>query len=111
MASKKENKAVCWVVTLEGMSPAYVVAESWEQATVKAADFWGIPWGANVAHMELQQKMEARKNVCLICRKIFFGDGELCAACETARVQDKQNHERRMKATWYMGKKNAAFGR
>lgn len=110
MAGKKENAAVCWVVRLEGRCPAYVVADSWEQATVKAAAFWGIPWGANVAKMELQQKMEARKNVCLICRKIFYGDAELCAACETARRQDAINHARRMKDTWYLGKRRSAAG-
>lgn len=110
MAGKK-NIAECWVVTLEGRCPAYVVAESWEQATVKAAEFWGVPWGANVAHMGLQQKMEARKNVCLQCRRIFYGDGELCTVCETARVQDRRRAEQRMKETWYLGRRDAAFGK
>lgn len=107
----KENRSVCWVVTLEGRCPAYVVAENWEQATVKAAQFWGIPWGANVAHMALQQKLEARKNVCLRCRKIYYGGAELCPACEQARVDDQRRVELRMKRTWYEGRKDAAFGR
>lgn len=110
MAGKK-NTATVYVVTLEGRCPAYVQAESWAEATVRAAEFWGIPWGRNVANMELQQKMEARKNVCLKCRRIIYGERELCEACEAARLQDRENAERRMKKTWYMGRKDAAFGK
>ena len=109
MAAKK-NTALVWVVTLEGRCPAYVQAENWEQATVKAAEFWGIPWRANVAYMELQQTMESRKNTCLKCRRIVYGEHELCPACENAREQDKQLAEQRMKKTWYLGRKDAAFG-
>ena len=109
--AKKDEKGVCWVVAMPGRNPAYVVAENWEQATVKAAQFWGVPWGATVAHMELRQKMEARKNVCLKCRKIFYGDGELCTGCEAERMHEQERAERRMKKTWYLGRKDAAFGR
>ena len=109
--SRKEKTSICWVVTLEGRCPAYVQAKTWEEATVKAAEFWGIPWGANVAHMELQQKMEARKNVCLKCRRIVYGDQELCPSCEDARRQEQARAEQRMKSTWYLGRKDAAFGR
>lgn len=108
---KNDKKAVCWVVELPGRSPAYVIADSWEQATVKAAEFWEIPWGANVANMSLQQKMEARKNVCLRCRLIFYGKGELCPACEQFRRDDAANKAARMKHTWYEGRKNTAFGK
>lgn len=108
---KNDKKAVCWVVELPGRSPAYVVADSWEQATVKAAEFWGVPWGRNVAHMKLQQKMESRKNVCLKCRKIFYEKGELCAVCESARRADAASAVARKKHTWYEGRKNTAFGK
>lgn len=108
---KNDKKVVCWVVELPGRCPAYVQADSWEQATVKAAEFWGVPWGRNVAHMTLQQKMESRKNVCLRCRRIFYEQGELCPACEHARRDDAANAAARMKKTWYMGRKDAAFGK
>lgn len=110
MAGKK-NVSVVYVVTLEGRRPAYVVAESWEQATVKAAEFWGIPWAANVAYMELQRKMEARKNICLKCRRIIYGERKLCEVCEAARVQDQRRAEQRMKETWYLGRRGTAFGK
>lgn len=82
MATKKSNIATCWVVRLEGWCPAYVVADTWEQATVAAARFWGIPWGRFVAHMELERKLEARKNVCIKCGRVFFGRGTMCQSCE-----------------------------
>lgn len=110
MAGKK-NMSVVYQVRLEGRCPAYVQAENWEQATVKAAAFWGISWGANVAHMEPGQTYEARKNLCLKCRRIIYGERELCEACEAVREQDRARAEQRMKRTWYMGRKNAAFGK
>lgn len=110
MAGKK-NVSVVYVVTLEGRCPAYVQAENWEQATVKAAAFWGIPWAANVAYMELQQTKEARKNVCLKCRRVVYGEHELCPACEATREQDRARAEQRMKKTWYLGRRDAAFGK
>ena len=106
-----KQKHILWEVGCEGHTDAWVVAENWEQATVKAAAFWGIPWGANVAHMEPGQTYEARKNLCLKCRRIIYGERELCEACEAAREQDRARAEQRMKRTWYMGRKNAAFGK
>lgn len=102
---KNDKKVVCWVVLLPGRCPAYVVADSWEQATVKAAAFWEVPWGPNVAHMELQRKMEARKRACLRCRKIFYEQGDLCPVCEKARRDDAANAAALHKHTWYMGRK------
>lgn len=110
MAGKK-NVSVVYEVRLEGRCPAYVQAESWPEATIRAAEFWGIPWGKNVANMEQGQTREARKNLCLKCRRIIYGERELCEACEAARLQDRENAERRMKRTWYMGRKDAAFGK
>lgn len=34
-----------WFVACEGHVTAPVIAESWEQATVEAAKFWGVRWG------------------------------------------------------------------
>ena len=110
MAVKKGISRV-YEVLLEGRCPAFVQAESWPEATQKAAVFWGIPWGANVANMELGRTMDAKKNICLRCRRIIYGERELCEACEAAREQDRENAEQRMKKTWYMGRKNAAFGK
>ena len=110
MAGKK-NMSVVYEVRLEGRCPAYGQAGGWREATVRAGEFWGIPWGKNVANREQGQTREARKNLCLKCRRIIYGERELCEACEAARLQDQENAERRMKHTWYMGRKNAAFGK
>ena len=111
MASK-DQMAQCWVVKLEGRCPAYVIAKDWEQATVEAARFWGISWTANVANMDLLEKLEARKNVCLKCGKFFYGTSEsgLCQRCETARQQDIERAKALKRKTWYLGRKNSAFG-
>ena len=110
MAGKK-NVSVVYEVRLEGRGPAFVQAESWPEATVRAAEFWGIPWGAHVANMEQGRTYEARKNVCHACRRVIYGERELCEACEAAREQDRRMAEQRMKRTWYMGRKDAAFGK
>lgn len=109
--AKKKNTSTVYVVRLEGHCPAYVQAESWPEATVRAAEFWGIPWGANVAHMDLQETKEARKNVCLRCRRVVYGEHELCPACEAMRDTEREQAALRMKRTWYMGRKDAAFGK
>ena len=110
MAGKK-NVSVVYEVRLEGRCPAYVQAESWPEATVRAAEFWGIPWGANVVNMEQGRTYEAKKNICNACRRVIYGERELCEACEAAREQDRARAEQRMKRTWYMGRKDAAFGK
>lgn len=110
MATRRTNIAICWVVRLEGCCPAYVVADSWEQATVEAAKFWGIPWGKAVAKMELERKLEARKNVCIKCGRVFFGPGTMCQSCEKGTQQELEITKKRMLGTWYLGRKGEAFG-
>lgn len=44
----RSKKQICWVVAHPEIGTAFVTADSWEQATVAAADFWGVPWGKYV---------------------------------------------------------------
>lgn len=79
MASKQST---CWVIEHPEIGTAFVVADSWEQATVRAAEFWGVSWARTVSGMELVRRKDARKNICCRCGQIFHGSGDLCGACE-----------------------------
>ena len=43
MASKQST---CWVIEHPEIGTAFVVADNWEQATVRAAEFWGVSCAA-----------------------------------------------------------------
>ena len=77
MASKQST---CWVIEHPEIGTAFVVADSWEQATVRAAEFWGVSWARTVSGMELVRRKDARKNICCRCGQIFHGSGDLCGA-------------------------------
>ena len=79
MASKQST---CWVIEHPEIGTAFVVADNWEQATVRAAEFWGVSWARTVSGMELVRRKAARKNICCRCGQIFHGSGDLCGACE-----------------------------
>lgn len=90
-AAKKEW---LWFVSCEGHVTAPVIAESWEQATVEAARFWGVRWGAVAAMCELQEKRPVVKNVCYKCGAYFHGSGVVCDHCRS----EAEIEERRMQA-------------
>lgn len=98
--AKTDNTATCWIVKHPEHGTAWVVAENWEQATVKAAEFWGVPWAKCVFLCELAGKKEARKHVCLRCGKIVFGGHDLCEDCENALEVEEQRTKRRRKEYW-----------
>lgn len=108
MASKKST---CWVIEHPEIGTAFVVADSWEQATVRAAEFWGVSWARTVSGMELVRRKDARKNICCRCGQIFHGSGDLCGACEKILRTEEAETSRRLRETWYLGRKDAAFGR
>ena len=47
MASKQST---CWVIEHPKIGTAFVVADNWEQATVRAAEFWGVSWARTVSY-------------------------------------------------------------
>lgn len=110
MASRKTEFAKCFVVRHPDHCAAYVVADNWEQATVKAAEFWGVPWASVVFDCELEKTMEARRGVCSRCRRIIYSNRELCDACRKVLETEEKTVRERMKKTWYLGKKNEVFG-
>lgn len=110
MATKKTEFAKCWVVTHPDHGRAYVIADNWEQATVKAAKFWGVKWKDVAFFCDLEKTMEARRGVCLKCRRIIYSSRELCEDCAHALQVEDEQARRRMRGTWYLGKKGDAFG-
>ena len=106
----RSKKRICWVVAHPEIGTAFVTADSWEQATVAVADFWGVPWGKYVAGMELRQKKEARRHLCCRCGRIFHSPGDLCEACIKILHTEERETARRLKKTWSLGTKDSAFG-
>ena len=108
MASKQST---CWVIEHPEIGTAFVVADNWEQATVRAAEFWGVSWARTVSGMELVRRKDARKNICCRCGQIFHGAG-ICAA----RARRSCGRRRTRRAAdcgrpGISGEKDAAFGR
>lgn len=90
MASGKEKRIV-WFLRAPACALAVVAAPSYEQATVKAAEFWGIPWGKIVAQIELERTVEQRANVCAECGAVYnYSRDALCAQC---RNRKRREHE------------------
>lgn len=107
MASRTKGYETFWVVGHPEHCNAYVIAESWAEATVLAAKFWGVPWKEVACHCDMLGRHEAKKNVCLRCRRIIYGKDRLCQKCETELRHEDEEAVRRLKKTWYLGRKRA----
>lgn len=110
MGSRKTEFAKCFVVRHPEHGPAYVVADNWEQATVKAAQFWGVPWAKVAFDCTMEKTMEARKGVCIKCRRIIYSSRELCEDCDHELQTRNTIAQKKMRDTWYLGRKDGAFG-
>lgn len=86
----ESNKNILWEIGCEGHTDAWVVAESWELATVEAARFWGVPWGKVAALCECKRRIPgAPRNVCCRCGKVYYGPAPMCGAClETEKTEE-----------------------
>ena len=75
-----------------------VIAENWEQATVKAADFWGVRWGKVAALCECDRKWDVHRCICTRCGKTFHGAEALCSACTNALKNEEYRRREYMKS-------------
>jgi hypothetical protein len=66
MAATKK-KRIAWFLRAPGCGLAVVAAPNYEQATVKAAELWGVPWGKIVSQIEVERTAEQKPNVCVEC--------------------------------------------
>lgn len=103
---KRANRLIFWIVECEGHSAAWVNAPDWEQATVKAAEFWGVPWKEVAARCECRMRKQAVKGVCPRCGRYFFGGAKLCALCEAAARDEEQNLRQYLKNRYRHVRKN-----
>lgn len=108
MAEKK--RAVCWAIRHPELGTAWVIADDYEQATVKAAEWWGVPWGKNVAQMREQARVPYMRHVCPRCGQIYNSDEPMCDKCLKIQETEQQETTRRLKATWWQGRKDKPFG-
>lgn len=102
MAQKSERKL--WWVEHPDYNVAIVEAESWEQATVEAANWWGVRWGKVAATCTLQKAEELRPIKCKLCPAVFYGqEGEkpVCPKC-AARERDRKLNEKANARRYWM---------
>lgn len=103
MATKDKN--ILWEVGCEGHTDAWVIADNWEQATVKAAEFWGVSWRSVAALCELKnKKVGCKNNVCYKCGRVYYGALPLCDICKKTAVLEEQEARRRLNKAYRMGK-------
>lgn len=103
MAAKEKH--ILWRIGCEGHTDAWVIAETWEEATAKAAEFWGERWGKVAAHCELKKKqVGAPRNVCCRCGGIYFGTPPMCAKCEKTAKTEEEENKRRLTRAYRLGK-------
>lgn len=103
MAAKEKH--ILWQVSCEGHTDAWVVAENWEQATVKAAEFWGVRWGEVAAHCQQKKKIVgAPRNVCARCGGVYYGRPPMCARCERDAVLEEEELKRRLTRAYKLGR-------
>lgn len=86
----------------------WVVADSWEQATVEAAKLWDVPWGRVAAYCVEVQKRSVLQNVCAVCGRFYYGAQPLCDACkkvqETEELRTRQCAVKDIRRLWAAGR-------
>lgn len=103
--AKGARKDILWEVGCEGHRDAWVVAESWELATVEAAKFWDVPWKEVASRCEMKQKITgAPRNICCKCGKTYFGRPPMCTACEKNERFEEAEMQRRLRRAYRLGK-------
>lgn len=97
MAEKKSKLSISWKVRHPDHCMIPVIAEDKEQATVKAAAFWGVPWNKVVAECTVEKIRELLPHNCPRCgRYVYENDQEYCPACiDTLKHEEIEARKRR----------------
>lgn len=102
---KEKKKDILWRICCEGHTDAWVTADTWEQATVKAAEFWDVPWGLVAAHcVEKSRTVGAPRNICCRCGRTYYGGPPMCDACRKAAKLEEEETQRRMNLAYRQGR-------
>lgn len=92
--ANKEKRSV-WFLRAPGHPLAIVAAENFEQASVKAAQYWDVPWAKVAWQIETERKIEQRTNVCAECGSVFNNSREaLCERCRTRRQRQREEMQK-----------------
>lgn len=103
--AEKQKKNILWEVGCDGHTDAWVIADTWEQATVKAAEFWKVPWSTVAAHcFEKTRIVGAPRNVCHRCKRMYSGPPPVCAACAAVLRTEEDILRRRRNRAYEVGK-------
>ena len=103
MAGKTE--IITWIIGCEGHTDAWVTAPDWPLATVRAAEFWGVPWREVAARCVCKRREKALKGICPRCGHFFYGGAKMCDVCLKALEDDEHNLQQYLKHRY--GKKRA----
>lgn len=110
-AIKKANPDYIWWVSHPEHTVAVVRAENWEQATLAAAEWWGVPWAKVAALCEARKMERAPRCVCVKCGIVFHGEGLRCARCEAEEKDAELNYQAQNRRYWReMGPRKAMPG-
>lgn len=97
MARKEEH---AYFVKHPVLGNALVAATNKEQASLKAAEWWGVPWAWIAGDIDIERaKMELRKNVCSRCGTYINSGDMRCDDCE-----------RKMREAYEASKKKISWG-
>lgn len=91
-----KEKRIAWFLRAPDCGLAVVAAPNYEQATVKAAETWGVPWSKIVSRIEVERTVEQKPNVCVECGSVFNYSRD--ALCERCRSRKQREHEEMRKA-------------
>ena len=103
MAGKRKD--ILWRVGCEGHTDAWVCAENWELATVKAAEFWGVRWGEVASKCEEKKRVYgAPRNVCCRCGRFYYAPPPMCDICVKSVKLEEEETRRRIKLAYQQGR-------
>lgn len=101
MAEKKDKLPISWRVRHPEHCMIPVIAEDREQATVKAAAFWGVPWTKVAADCAVEKIRELLPHNCPRCGRYVFDSAEdYCPACRDLLRHEEEALQKR-KAAYY----------
>ncbi len=110
MAEKKAKLLYRYTVRHPDHCLAPVVAENTEQATMKAAQLWGVPWGRVVFSCDVTRESDIMPHVCPRCRKYnAYNEQEYCPKC-TAELQHEEERIKAAKQAYFRREARKAKG-
>ena len=101
----RDKRNILWEIGCPGHTDAWVTAESWELATVAAAEFWGVPWREVAARCEMKKKIVgAPRNVCCRCGRVYYGAPPMCTVCQKEQKLEEEHLRRKLTRAYQLGK-------